>query len=187
MVAVLGVKRTGDISMNRFCLALVSLILVSSLASAKTCNETIFEVGPYKCSIDLGRPCEVKINEPYYYPELDGENSSIYDIYCDDTIFLQIQSYKEGVHTLNPRMAKITLIENGADTDTITIDEREIDGKKGYAASGYVPKDGFNIYRAAYPISTKSICWIGTWKNNRDDFLAVLESIHIKPLKEHEF
>jgi len=172
--------------MRQLYLIAIYLIMISSLASATTSNKTTFEAGQFIGSIDIGRPCKIAIQEPYDSTDLDGTNNTIYNIYCNDTIFIQLQIYDNGIYSLDPKSIRISLIEEGADKDTILINERKIDDKKGYAASGYIPKKDLKIYRAGYPISTQSACWIGTWKNDKADFLATLNSIHVEERKSRK-
>jgi hypothetical protein len=156
-----------------------SILALGAVSTVASDNTTIFKAGPFNGSIDLGHSCEINVTGPYCSIDISGANYSIYNIYCDDKVFVQLQSYKDGRYITNPQSIKSTLIENGADRDTIRIVDRVIDGINGYAGEGYAVAKGSEIYRAVYGINSRSACWIGTWQGGHEDFLAALASIHV--------
>lgn len=106
--------------------------------------------GPLAVSMDLGVPCnDVNINKPVSGVR-SGESYTEYNaIVCGN--YVASMRYDSPIIDLNQSFGtssvRRSLLEDiGAAENTISVDEREIDGKPGAVVSGYVPKYHMTAY-----------------------------------------
>ena len=154
---------------------------MASLCASATDTTTKFKTGPFTVSVDLGMPCnDINISKPVQDELLSGAS---YTQYLATTCgaFIQFMRYdtapgwSEDFGTSDVRS---TLLQMGADKDTIAVNERTISGKSGSVGSGYIPKNDKSFYTAGFYVSPKSVCWIYIL-GNETEMKSILKTIKV--------
>jgi hypothetical protein len=162
-------------------IALVVVLMASSCVSASN-TTTKFQTGPFSVSIDLGESCnDINISEPAHNEWLDGTAYTSYIVeLCGALVsFTTTDNTNNDLNTpFGTDSISHDLIELGADKDTISVYNREINGMPGAVGSGYMPKYGTNAYSASYYVSKDTVGHIFVW-GNESKIKTALKTIHV--------
>jgi hypothetical protein len=160
--------------------------LASGYSNPKTA--TIFKMGPFRVSFDLGTPMELEFFDPYheklshppYYAEYTEYGTHILSTYTgislrkfDMDIFATVktENFIDGVSS--------TLQRLGCDKETIRVNSRMVDGKMGAIGSG-LSKNNMPMYAASYYVSPSSVCQIEAAGDDDYQIMeAIMNTIHI--------
>jgi hypothetical protein len=171
---------------NKCFIVLVAALMASLCVSASD-TTTKFQTGPFTGSFDLGMPCnDINISNPFQVERISGESYTDYVLNaCGfQILFRRFDHPKfnspEHLGTANIKRHNIEgdMLNNGADQDSISVFEREIDGKPGMVGYGYIPKYEKNLYEAAFHIPKRTAAYIFLL-DNESKMVSILKTINI--------
>jgi hypothetical protein len=167
-----------------FAAAIMIFLASMGFVSASNTNVT-FNAGPFNGSIDLGMNCsDVTVARPIHSELPDGTGYDRFDVnICGVSILLT--HYNRSVFNMDKGVSTQSifgdLISLSADTKTIQLYDRVIDGQDGAAGSATVPRFNSDVYDASYLISPRSVCRITVWgASNSNMMKSALDTIHVR-------
>lgn len=164
------------------CFIALVVALMASLCVSASDTTTKFKTGPFTGSVDLGMSCDdINISKPVQGEWLSGLSYTGYDVkMCG--VYIEFYRYDNPTLDLNANTfgTSITssLLSSGANKDTISLYDREINSKSGAVGSGYIPKYDYTKYMAGFYVSPKSYCYISIW-DNETKMVSALKTINV--------
>jgi hypothetical protein len=163
-------------------IVLMLIVLMADVCASASDTTAKFQIGPLAVSMDLGVPCnDVNINKPVSGVR-SGESYTEYNaIVCGN--YVAFMRYDSPIIDLNQSFGtssvRRSLLEDiGAAENTISVDEREIDGKPGAVGSGYVPKYHMTAYFASFNVSSRTVGHIGVY-GNQTQMTSILKTLKV--------
>jgi hypothetical protein len=169
---------------NVWLIASTLLVVSSSIISASNTNVT-FNEGPFHCSLDLGTNCsDVEISRPIHNQLPDGTGYDHFNAkICG--VAIALTHYNKSIFDLDKGVSTQSifgdLISLSADSKTIQLYSRIIDGQNGAVGSANIPRYETDVYDASYLISPESVCRITVWgASNYNKMKSTMDTIHVE-------
>jgi hypothetical protein len=165
------------------CFIALFVALIASFCVSASDTTTRFQTGPFNVSVDFGQHCnDINISKPYQEEKQDGTSYINYIAIACGAMVSFITTDKAD-YDLNRSLGTNSISEDlvllfGADEDTISLNNRNINGMPGVVGSGYVPDSGVRLYLASFYVTKDTIGHISVW-GNESKMDTILKTIHV--------